>query len=183
MASRQQGPKPSPVDYSSTQAKCVEAYVHMLGKGEAAHSTGYSRTGSITAGRVGREAALCGYSLVSIAMLTCITAATLDTDGLPICYACCCCSTTADLHREILLYYPRLNDGGGYEFLRTDEKNRKYLTCIPPPSGGYTTTYLKSVVHQAKLYIRPLQQNLDLTPAPEDVNVCVCVTTQHLPFM
>ena len=61
---------------------------------------------SITASRVGREAALCGYPLVSTAMLIC-TAAALDTDGMPIhvYYADYWCSTTADLHR--------LRHGGG----------------------------------------------------------------------
>ena len=35
---------------------------------------------------------------------------------------------------------------------------------IPPLSGGYTAEYLKAIVGQAKLYIRPIQKDLCMTP-------------------
>ena len=51
-------------------------------------------------------------------------------------------------------------EGGGYELLRT------VPNVIPPPQGGYTVEYLKNIVSQAKVYIRPLQKNLSLDAPP-----------------
>ena len=36
------------------------------------------------------------------------------------------------------------------------------LEVIPSPSGGYTASYVKNVVNQAKVYVRPLQKDLCL---------------------
>ena len=66
-----------------------------------------------------------------------------------------------EFHDEILRKFPKLTDGGGYELLRTCGNSRE-LHVIPPPSGGYTTSYVKSVANQAKLYVRPLQKDLSL---------------------
>ena len=77
-----------------------------------------------------------------------------------------------DLHQELLAGFPRLKNGGGYEYLKLDECGRKTLTVVPPPIGGYTPFYLKSIFHQAKVYMRPLQRCLDLTPA-DDVSILI----------
>ena len=38
----------------------------------------------------------------------------------------------------------------------------RYLEVIPIPPGGYTIEYLKDVVQQAKVYIRPIQVDLEV---------------------
>ena len=40
---------------------------------------------------------------------------------------------------------------------------------IASPSSGYTVTYLRAVVHHAKIYVRPLQQDLSLDPVEDEV--------------
>lgn len=65
-----------------------------------------------------------------------------------------------DLHSELLLEYPKLEFSGGYELLR--QSNGRQLEEIPSPRGGYTAQFLKTVVHNAKVYIRPIQQSLDM---------------------
>ena len=55
-----------------------------------------------------------------------------------------------------------------YELLRTAEKNSHLLDVIPPPPSGYSASYVKIVAGQAKIYIRPLQQNLSLTTENKD---------------
>lgn len=49
-----------------------------------------------------------------------------------------------------------LKDAGGYELLRAS--NGRTLDVIPTPPGGYTVAYLKDVMQQAKIYIRPIQK-------------------------
>lgn len=60
-----------------------------------------------------------------------------------------------------------------YELLRTNERNTHRLEIIPPPSSGYTVSYLKSVTSQAKVYVRPLQKDLDLSPTQGEETVSV----------
>ena len=63
-----------------------------------------------------------------------------------------------------------LPDPHRYELLRTNKRNSHKLDIIPPPSG-YTVAYLKSVTGQAKIYIRPLQKDLDPSPAQGEETV------------
>ena len=44
------------------------------------------------------------------------------------------------------------------------------LDVIAMPKGGYTTSYLKAVVHHAKIYIRPLQCELDVYEVADRVS-------------
>ena len=76
---------------------------------------------------------------------------------------------SCDLHSEILRAFPRLQDGGGYELLRVVESGLRTLYVIPPPSDGYSVTFLKGVLRQAKVYIRPMQRDLTLDPEPLSV--------------
>ena len=46
--------------------------------------------------------------------------------------------------------------------MRVSENSRD-LVAIEGPDGGVTVTFLKDILHQAKLYIRPLQCDI-----PED---------------
>ena len=65
-----------------------------------------------------------------------------------------------DLHAELIMEYPKLKDSGGYELLR--QGAGRHLEEIPSPRGGYTAEFLKTVVHNAKIYVRPIQQALDM---------------------
>ena len=76
-----------------------------------------------------------------------------------------------DLHHDLLEAFPKLRAGGGYELLRTSERNNRTLDVIPPPLSGYTVAYFKSVAGQAKIYVRPLQKDLDLTPTQREDTV------------
>ena len=76
-----------------------------------------------------------------------------------------------ELHSEIMQAFPRLHDGGGYELLRLSESGQRSLQVIPSPSDGYSVTYLKEVLRQAKVYIRPVQRDLSLEPCDVVENV------------
>ena len=51
--------------------------------------------------------------------------------------------------------------------MRSSDRSNRSLAVIPSPSSGYTIAYLRSVAGQAKVYIRPLQKDLDLSPVDE----------------
>lgn len=51
-----------------------------------------------------------------------------------------------------------------YDLLRTGDRNSRILDVIPVPSGGYNVSYLKTVVAEAKVYVRPLQRSLSCEP-------------------
>ncbi len=76
-----------------------------------------------------------------------------------------------DIHEEILDSYPQLCDAGGFELLRVPSRGRSELEQIPSPVGGYTTGFLKDVVKQARIYIRPIQKDLSLEPASTPLSV------------
>ena len=87
-------------------------------------------------------------------------------------------NTGPEVQEQFLFQFPKLRDGGGYELLRVKEGGGRCLESLIIPEGGYSTEYLRAVVHSAKIYIRPLQKPLDLTPDKADVsilwtNVCV----------
>ena len=65
-------------------------------------------------------------------------------------------------HEELMKFFPKLKECGGYELLRGSDTNNRDLIVIAPPIGGYTASFLKSIVSHAKIYIRPLQANLSL---------------------
>jgi len=75
---------------------------------------------------------------------------------------------STELHNEIMNTFPSLENGGGYELLRVGEPKgqRNSLIVIPQPREGYTVDYLKEVVRQAKVYIRPIQQDLSMEVHP-----------------
>lgn len=76
-----------------------------------------------------------------------------------------------ELHTEILNAFPRLREGGGYELMRVAEYGQRSLQVIPSPSEGYSVAYLKEVLRQAKVYIRPLQKDLTLEPCNVTNNI------------
>ena len=73
-----------------------------------------------------------------------------------------------ELNEELMQQYPKLSSGGGYELLRASG-NRK-LEIIPVPQEGCSVNFLRSVVHNAKVYVRPIQRDLDMTPSPSNLN-------------
>ena len=82
-----------------------------------------------------------------------------------------------ELHREILHTFPYLSEGGGYELLHVAESGQRNLCVIPSPSDGYSVSYLREVLRQAKVYIRPVQNDLSLDPCDDDAADsvrCVC---------
>ena len=74
-----------------------------------------------------------------------------------------------DIRYELYSHFPKLEEGGGFELLRAQEGGGKLLNVIPFPQTGYSVSYLKTVVHSAKVYIRPLQKNLSLEPTNDEV--------------
>ena len=70
----------------------------------------------------------------------------------------------------------KLNDGRGYEFLRTDGRSTSRLVLIPGSKvEGYSVQYLKDNLNQATAYICPLQNDLSLSPL-EDFEVGMIVS-------
>ena len=78
----------------------------------------------------------------------------------------------ADVHDNFseISYLPQLLEWGAFELLRLPEGGGKHLDVIASPEKGYTTSYLRAVVHHANIYIRPLQKSLSLEPIKEEVS-------------
>ena len=68
----------------------------------------------------------------------------------------------AYLRDALCEHYPKLQEGGGFELLRS--ASRVTLDIIKMPASGYTTHFLsdESGIATAICYIRPLQTNLSL---------------------
>lgn len=79
-------------------------------------------------------------------------------------------SDAQDICFELNEQYPKLSGGGGFELLRVPEGGGKMLDVIASPEAGYTVSYLKAVIHHAKIYVRPLQQDLSLDPIEQEVS-------------
>lgn len=77
------------------------------------------------------------------------------------------------VHHELMEAFPGLREGGGYELLRTGERNNCVLEVKPPLPSGYPVGYLKNVVAHAKVYVHPIQQDLSLRVQNENsVRAC-----------
>ena len=66
------------------------------------------------------------------------------------------------VHSVILGAFPQLQEGGGYEILRTGDRGNRSLIVLEIPPGGYSVNYLKSTLGSAKAYLRPLQKDIPL---------------------
>lgn len=75
---------------------------------------------------------------------------------------------SAEFNQRVVESFPKLQDAGGYELLRVGSKHGQ-LEVI---ENGYTPEILKEVVHQAKIYVRPIQRNLsmDICDFDDDVS-------------
>ena len=61
-----------------------------------------------------------------------------------------------NIHDIILEAFPILSECGGYTLMRVSD-NSHDLVAIEGPDGGVTVPFLKDILRQAKLYVRPLQ--------------------------
>ena len=64
------------------------------------------------------------------------------------------------IHQVLLEKFPVLESCGGYTLLRLAE-NSHSMVEIEGPDSGMTVSYLKDILNQAKLYIRPLQRDIE----------------------
>ena len=75
-----------------------------------------------------------------------------------------------DLHYKLIQTYPPLHSCGGYTLLKC-LGNSKSLQVIEPPPGGHCPWSL-SEVGQSKIYVRPLQRDIEVIP-PQRVDAGV----------
>ena len=69
-----------------------------------------------------------------------------------------------------MVQFPKLRSSGGYELLRTYDRG-KLLSEIDIPPSGYSVSYLKAVVHNANIFVGPLQNDLSTEPEKDEVSV------------
>ena len=74
----------------------------------------------------------------------------------------------AQVHEAIVNTFPSL--ASGYELLRNSEGRGKELLKIPMPERGFSVDYLRSVLGQAKGFLRPLQKDIVLVGASSSSN-------------
>ena len=67
---------------------------------------------------------------------------------------------SSDFHAELIEAFPKLKDGGGFEFLKC-LPNKRDLELV----SATTPRQLKRLVGNSKVYIRPIQRNLSLDAA------------------
>lgn len=66
------------------------------------------------------------------------------------------------IYCQLMKEFPKLQDAGGFELMRTANKGSKCLDVIDVPPTGCNVNYLKAIVHNARVFIRPLQRDLSL---------------------
>ncbi|XP_071854831.1 uncharacterized protein [Apostichopus japonicus] len=71
-------------------------------------------------------------------------------------------SLPSEVMDVITRYYPKLREAGGFEYMKADGPSKR-LHLIPIPEGGFTAANFKNVAKQAKIYLRPIQCDLELT--------------------
>ena len=64
------------------------------------------------------------------------------------------------IHSVLLGRFPQLEACGGYTLMRLKD-NSYDLVEIEYPVMGLSVSYLKDILNQAKLYIRPLQKSIE----------------------
>lgn len=64
------------------------------------------------------------------------------------------------IHTLLLVAFPQLEKCGGYTLLRL-ATNSTDLLEIQPPKGGMTVRYLRDIVKSARLFVRPLQADIE----------------------
>ena len=72
-----------------------------------------------------------------------------------------------DIHSTLLSAYPHLKDCGGYCLMRLRSGSSELVT-IESPKSGFTMKYLKDILKTAKLFIRPLQKDIEEASVKEE---------------
>ena len=69
-----------------------------------------------------------------------------------------------DRHIKGVVYdaFPQLIGRGGFDILRPGEQSNTLMVVSPPPDG-LTVPYLKDVVNQSKIYIRPSAEDIEVS--------------------
>ena len=68
------------------------------------------------------------------------------------------------VHSVIMKHYPELEGCGGYSLMRLGSGSNELVNITPQKGGVMCVSYLRDVLKSAKLYIRPLQKDLDASP-------------------
>ncbi|XP_071821218.1 uncharacterized protein [Apostichopus japonicus] len=71
--------------------------------------------------------------------------------------------TAVELQARLMEEFPKLKDAGGYEYLRSTAQTKLLESISLPAGGGYSAANLKFVMKQARIYLRPIQAELDLS--------------------
>lgn len=71
------------------------------------------------------------------------------------------------IHHVIMEAFKGLEKAGGYTLLRLGTNSTKLL-AIEPPKGGMNVRYLKDILKSAKLFIRPLQSDINVADHNKD---------------
>ncbi|XP_068731710.1 uncharacterized protein [Montipora capricornis] len=72
-------------------------------------------------------------------------------------------SSCNHFHEKLLESYPKLKEGGGYELMRTKFRSTSKLEILQPKgNAGHNVLDLKEMVASARIYVRPLQNDLSL---------------------
>ena len=77
-------------------------------------------------------------------------------------------SSALKLHSQIIVVFPQLNSIGGYELLRGNQ-GTKNLTLLEVPSTGHNPMSLPLVIGQSRIYIRPLQRDIEIQCSVENM--------------
>lgn len=70
-------------------------------------------------------------------------------------------ASSSELRMQIQSLFPRLKDIGGFEYLRC-LPNSRALVVLQTIGGGHTPMSLKATLGNAKLYVRPIQQDIEM---------------------
>ena len=73
--------------------------------------------------------------------------------------------STSEFHEHLFQAFPKLKDCGGFECLRCIPSTRD-LEVIPSPAC-HTPKLLRNRIGSGRVYIRPIQMDLDIEPEDE----------------
>lgn len=78
-------------------------------------------------------------------------------------------ATSQQLHEKIMKEFPGLESCGGYTLLKCCGSSKTLQPILPVPPGGHTPVSLATSLAQSRIYIRPLQSNVQLKTANTEV--------------
>ena len=80
--------------------------------------------------------------------------------------------SSAEFHHQIIQVFPKLKDAGGFELMRCMYNSK----LLEPLSPTVTTSprLLRSVTGKSRIFIRPIQKNLELDATDVDTLPKVC---------